>query len=75
MAGVDKQKYSNISRESKVILRRMKERRIFGIDIGWRNNELLIGEECEGEYICDELSKEDCLSLSNLFRELAECFE
>lgn len=75
MAGVDKQKYSNISKESKDILYRMKEKRVFGIDIGWKNNELLIGQECEGEYICDELSKEDCLALSNLFSELAECFK
>lgn len=75
MAGVDKQKYYSISEESRDILRRMKEKRIFGTNIGWKNNELLIGQECEGEYICDELSKEDCLALSNLFRELSECFE
>ena len=75
MIGVNKQKYYSISKESGDILHRMKEKRIFGTNIGWKNNELLIGQEWEGEYVCDELSKEDCLSLSNLFKELAECFE
>ena len=74
MTGINKQKYCNISAESKEILCRMEECNIFGIDIGWKNNELLIGMEHD-EYYFDKLSKEDCLSLSNLFKELAECFE
>ena len=72
MSKIDVQKFASLSDESRKILDRMEEERIFKLEPDY-DNTLCIAECCD-YWFSAGLTKEDCLKLSKVFAEVAECF-
>lgn len=72
MSKVDVQKFASLSDESREMLDRMEEERIFELEPE-SDNTLCIAECCD-YWFSSKLTKEDCLKLSKVFAEVAECF-
>ena len=72
MSKIDVEKFASLSDEQRKMLDRMEEERIFELEPA-SDNTLCIAECCD-YWFSSDLTKEDCLKLSKVFAEVAECF-
>lgn len=54
------------------ILAKLKKERIFGINVA--DTDVYVVEECD-EWFGYQLDKQDCLKISEVFSDLAKCFD
>lgn len=67
-----KSKVEKVLSKHDVILEKLKKERVFGIIVA--DTDVYVVEECD-EWFGYRLDKQDCLKISEVFSDLAKCFD